>query len=177
MEPLDQSQIAAYIRKRLSDHHVEEDKIVIFCDKVANNLLFVGRARFTAFVIDEYLRCKDMDLAIQRFTLALGDLENPMFPFRFIKEDLENGIASFQKRIFSGMSLEQLIIDGLVQFLMYGEADLHVKSTEASAMIHYGLGFAEIRNKGIVTVKISGLAVIESLRCFFFPLTTGSGHK
>jgi hypothetical protein len=104
---------------------------------------------------------------MKTFTSAISDTDNPMYPLRFLREDIKNGVSSFT---FSKKSFEEQIITALVQFMMTGEAKLLVEDADASDVIKYGLGFPQVRKNTIHIVKITELAVIECLR-YFVPLS------
>jgi len=162
-QPLNKEQTEQYIKFILSEHSIEPAFITGVVDLIANNELFLGRGRFVAFLLETYLADKDIDLAISEFISALGNPNSPYFPLKFYKEDLEQNRLSIVK-VIGGMTFGSIVRDGLIQYMMTGNASLHLNGQVASDAVRYGIGFCTIEEGIIRTVQIEEVAVIECLR-------------
>jgi hypothetical protein len=90
LKPLTASQVAAYSRKMLADSHIAQADIDTFVQIVSAFPQCHGRARFIAFIIEQFLDCGDVELALSRFTLAVSDVDNTLCPLRLRREDLQS---------------------------------------------------------------------------------------
>ena len=162
-QPLSKEQTEQYITFILSEHSITPEAIAGVVDLIANNKLFLGRGRFIAFLLENYLVDKDIDLALSKFISALGDPKSHYFPLKFYKEDLQHNRSSFDK-VIGGSTLGSIVCDGLIQYMLKGHASLYLDEQATSDAVRYGIGFCTIEGGVIRTVEMKELAVIECLR-------------
>ncbi|KAJ3356663.1 hypothetical protein HDU83_000525 [Entophlyctis luteolus] len=151
LEPLDKSKVVTYIRNVLTGRNFGDDQIKQVVDLISENPLFHGRGRFVAFILDCILGGHPVDLAISKFIRALSRPDSAAFPLRFYAEDIQLGRCSF--KTFAGEALDTIVRQGLIRYLMTGEAVLDVRSDR----IRHGA----IRSW---SVQLKELAVVECLR-------------
>ncbi|KAJ3377758.1 hypothetical protein HDU84_008248 [Entophlyctis sp. JEL0112] len=163
LEPLDKSKVVTYIRNVLTGRNFGDDQIKQVVDLISENPLFHGRGRFVAFILDCILGGHPVDLAISKFIRALSRPDSAAFPLRFYAEDIQLGRCSF--KTFAGEALDTIVRQGLIRYLMTGEAVLDVTGQIASDMVQYGLGFCCVDSFGLIqSVQLKELAVVECLR-------------
>jgi hypothetical protein len=93
----------------------------------------------------------------------LGNPNSSYFPLKFYKEDLEQNRLSIVK-VIGGRTFGSIVCDGLIQYMVTGNASLHLNGQAASDAVRYGIGFCTIDEGIIRTVEIKEVAVIECLR-------------
>ncbi|KAJ3345434.1 hypothetical protein HDU83_004094 [Entophlyctis luteolus] len=149
LEPLDKSKVVTYIRKVLTGRNFSDDQVKEVVDMISENLLFHGRGQFVAFVLDCILWGHPVDLTVSEFIRALSRPDSAPFPLRFYAKDIELGRASFKN--FAGEeTLDAIVRQGLIWYLMTGEAVLDVKDQIASDMVQYSLGFCSVDSFGFI---------------------------
>ena len=162
--PLTKQQVVDYTRTVLSEFGTDEDQVESIVEKMSLFELCHGRARFTAYIIDGFLKSRDIDLSIAEFVSTLSDVDSPGFPIRFLIRDIK-GIRN--ERTIGRKTLFTIICDGLIEFIKNGRAILMVSSEDAATAINYGLGFGVHEENGPCnSVEMTELAVIECLRYF-----------
>ncbi len=133
-----------------------------------------GRGRFIAFLLDSFLQDPDHDvhLAISKFVVGLTDVNSQVFSMRFYREDQRMGL----NRVAGNDTLNRIFCEGLIQYMMNGEASLSLTNGDVSIAIQCGLGFCEIIHENVIIfVDIKELAVIDCLRSLI-PFRDVIGH-
>jgi hypothetical protein len=128
-----------------------------------------GRPRFVAYILESYIKSKDIDLSIGEFVSGITNVEGHMFPLRFFKDDLKSNTISLN-RIISRSTLGDILRDGLLSLVLKGKLVLTVTDEDGAAAIRYGLGFGGVTEGILGAVEINELAVMECLR-FFVPFS------
>jgi len=162
--PLSKKDIEIYAAQFLQEHHVPEVDYIV--SRISAFELCHGRPRFVAYILNRYIKSKDIDVAIGEFVSGISDVGGQIFPLRFLKRDLDNNIRSLDKRIISGDTLGRVIRDGLFEFILKGKFRLIVSNEDGAAAIQYGLGFADMSDRIIMEIDVQELAVVECLRYF-----------
>jgi len=85
------------------------------------------------------------------------------FHWLFFKRDLDNNEESL-KRVVGSSTLYDIICEGLIHFIMFGETKLTVSGQEAANVIRYGIGFGVIVDNTLNEIKLTEPAIFESLR-------------
>ncbi|KAJ3231478.1 hypothetical protein HDU78_007704 [Chytriomyces hyalinus] len=162
--PLDKDAIAAYSRLILSEHNIDASDIDKFVDLVSSFKLCHGRARFIAFILDSFVKNNDMEIAISEFVSGLANGDGDLFPLKFFRRDLNNGLMSFSK-VVRGDTLGRLLRERIIEYMMSGKAKLFVREQVASDAVRYGLGFPKVTEGSIYAVELVEDAIFECLRC------------
>jgi hypothetical protein len=161
--PLSKSQVESYAAQFLKDQQVEEaDEIV---SRISAFELCHGRPRFVAYILDGYMKSKNIDFSIGEFIAGISAVDGQIFPLRFLIRDMESNTIS-HNRIISGSTLGDTICDGLLSLVLRGKLVLTVTDEDGAAAIRYGLGFGGVTEAMLRAVEINELAVIECLRVF-----------
>jgi hypothetical protein len=160
---LSREDIEKYASQFLQEHQVlEVDKIV---SRISSFNLCHGRPRFVAYILDGYMKSKDIDVSIGEFVSGISTVDGQIFPLRFFKRDLDNDTRSLD-RVISGDTLGRIICNGLLEVILNGKLQFTVDDEEGTAAIQYGLGFGEVRGGILKQIEIQELAVVECLRYF-----------
>ena len=152
--PLKEDQVGSYTEKVLKDHGIAENIIEEFVSNVKGFRLCHGRARFIAFIIEEFLETEnkdldDIDYAITRFIEGITDKNRSVFPLRYLKESGDG----WGKVVGTGVSqrtLGSLVTDAVSNYILKNEAVVNLRDTDAALAIQFGLGFGKI-TKGVFT--------------------------
>ncbi|KAJ3317586.1 hypothetical protein HDV06_001377 [Boothiomyces sp. JEL0866] len=160
---LSREDIEIYAYQFLQEHQIlEVDDIV---SRISAFELCHGRPRFVAFILDRYMKSRDIDVAIGEFVSGIATVDGLIFPLRFFKRDLDNNIRSLDRTI-SGDTLGRVIREGLLEVILKGRLRFRVTEDDGAAAIRYGLGFGEVRYGILKRIDIQELAVVECLRYF-----------
>jgi hypothetical protein len=170
LEPLDKSQVAEYSRLVLQDNGLESDLIGQFVESVTLLDLCHGRARFIAFILDSFLKTKNIEHALNTFKTELRNVHGALFPLKFYRRDLIQSPKSYLGLTFC-RHWKQQILDGMLQFINTGKAVLNIYGQDASDGVRMGLGFCKVNNNAISSVEMVEPGVIYCLR-FFIPFST-----
>ncbi|KAJ2986264.1 hypothetical protein HDV02_006784, partial [Globomyces sp. JEL0801] len=162
--PLSKSQVESFAAQFLEDQKVDgADEIV---SRISAFELCHGRPRFVAYILDGYMKSKDIDFSISEFIYGISNVDGGIFPLRLFKSDLKDGNSPLN-RVISGSTLGDIIRKGLLSLLLKGTFLISIDDDEVGqAAIRYGLGFGETNDEMLYTVEINELAVMESLRVF-----------
>ncbi|KAI8897303.1 hypothetical protein BC833DRAFT_615154 [Globomyces pollinis-pini] len=159
--PMSRSDIEIYATQFLQEHQVlEVDEIV---SRISAFSLCHGRAGFVAYILDGYLKSKDIDVSIGEFVSVISNVEGSLFPLKFLKRDLDNNVRSLD-RLVEGDEYGRVRPDGLLDLILEGKLHFRVTGDYAAAGIRYGLGFAEVFDGVLIQIEIEELAVVECLR-------------
>jgi hypothetical protein len=166
--PLTKDQATDYARFVLQEHKVVDVESIV--KRISDFDLCHGRARFVAFIVDGYLKSKDIDQAFAAFIEGISNVNSHMFPLRFLKRDIDRNGPGLN-RIVGNDTLSSIIRNGILDFIISGKARLHMKEQDAADTIQYGLGFGEVSWNAIVNVRLEELAIVECLR-YLIPFDT-----
>ncbi|OAJ39310.1 hypothetical protein BDEG_23171 [Batrachochytrium dendrobatidis JEL423] len=162
--PLTKLEVEQYARQFLQDHQVNQLDAIV--SRISDFELCHGRPRFVSYILDAYMKSNDIDAAIGKFITGISDVDGQIFPLRFLKDDLDGGIRSFD-RVIDGDTLSRIIRDAFLDAIWKGEMQLNVTGNDGANAIRYGLGFGRDIAKANPSIEIQELAVIECLRYFF----------
>jgi hypothetical protein len=158
---LSKADIEVYAHQFLQEHEIPEvDEIV---SRISAFKLCHGRPRFVAYILDRYMESKDIDLAIGEFVSGISNVDGQIFPLRFLKRDLDNGIRSLDRPIAND-TLGKIIREGLLEVILNGNFRFAITHDNGVAAIQYGLGFGDVRDGILKRIDIQELAVVECLR-------------
>lgn len=160
---LSRSDIEEYANQFLQEHGIAEVEDIV--SRISAFELCHGRPRFVAFILDRYMKSKDIDLAIGEFVAGISTVDGQIFPLRFFKRDLDNNIRSLDRPI-AGDTLGRIIRDGLLEVILKGKLRFRTTDDEGAASIRYGLGFGDISGGILKEIEIQEQAVVECLRYF-----------
>ena len=160
---LSRKDIENYATQFLQEHQVSEVNYIV--SRISALELCHGRPRFVAFILDRYMKSKDIDLSIREFVSEITNVDGQIFPLRFFKRDLDNNTRSLDRHI-SRDTLGRVILDGLLEVILNGSLRLKVTEDDGAAAIRYGLGFGDVRSGIIKEIEIKEQAVVQCLRYF-----------
>ena len=161
--PLSKSEIESYVAQFLEYQQVAEADGIV--SRISAFGLCHGRPRFVAYILDGYMESNDIDVAIGEFILGLSEVDESIFPLRFLISDIENNICSFD-RIIDGDTLGSVIRNGLLDMILTGKLCCMVRNEDGAAAIRYGLGYGDVSGGILKQIVIQELAVVECLRYF-----------
>ncbi|KAJ8327526.1 hypothetical protein O5D80_004906 [Batrachochytrium dendrobatidis] len=162
--PLTKLEVEQYARQFLQDHQVNQLDAIV--SRISDFELCHGRPRFVSYILDAYMKSNDIDTAISKFITGISNINGQIFPLRFLKNDLDKGIRSFD-RVIDGDTLSRIIRDAFLDAIWEGKMQLKVADNDGANAIRYGLGFGQTVDGTISSIEIQELAVIECLRYFF----------
>ncbi|OAJ40838.1 hypothetical protein BDEG_24531 [Batrachochytrium dendrobatidis JEL423] len=162
--PLKKLEVEQYARQFLQDHQVDQLDAIV--SRISDFELCHGRPRFVSYILDAYMKSNDIDTAISKFITGISDVDGQIFPLRFLKDDLDKNIRSFD-RVIDGDTLSRIIRDAFLDAIWKGKMQLNVTGNDGADAIRYGLGFGRDIAKANPSIEIQELAVIECLRYFF----------
>ncbi|EGF78808.1 hypothetical protein BATDEDRAFT_26131 [Batrachochytrium dendrobatidis JAM81] len=158
-------EVEQYARQFLQDHQVNQVDAII--SRISDFELCHGRPCFISYILGTYMKSNDIDAAIGKFITGISNVDGQIFPLRFLKNDLDKNIRSFDK-VIAGDTLSGPICDAFIDAIWKGKMHLKVTDNDGANAILYGLGFGQTVNGTISSIEIQELAVIECL-CYFFP--------
>lgn len=161
--PLSKSEVVKYAKNFLEGHRVDQMDMIL--ETISNFTLCHGRPRFIAYILERYIKERDIELVIGGFVENISNVNSQLFPLRFFKDDF-NTNKNPLTRIIAVDTLERLITDGLLDFIISGRLHLNLSNNEAAAAILYGFGFAQVDHGTITGVTINEVAIVECLRPF-----------
>ena len=164
---LSRVEIERYATQFLQEHHVLEVNEIV--SRISKFELCHGRPRFLAYVLDEYMKSRDIDIAIGKFISGISSVDGQIFPLRFLKRDLDNNNNSLH-RVIGNDTLLRIIRDALLDAVWKGQVKFDLADEFGAAAIRYGLGFGEVTDGLLHSIEIQELAVIECLR-YLFPFS------
>lgn len=159
--PLSKNEVESYARSFLSAHNVANVELIV--SRLSSFTLCHGRPRFVAYILDSYMQCKNIDVAISSFISGISVVGSDVFPLKFLKKDIDNGRCSLVE-VIDGDTLGSLIRDGLLRFIKKGELKFVIREQVAADAIRYGLGFGDCTDGILSSVTLKEAAVIECLR-------------
>ena len=162
-QPLSRAEIERYATQFLQEHHVLEVNEIV--SRISKFELYHGRPRFLAYILDEYMKSKDIDIAFGEFITGISSVGGQIFPLRFLKRDLDNNVRSLD-RLIAGDTLGRLIHDGLLEVMINGALRIIVTDNDGAAAIRYGLGFGALSGETLKIIDLQEQAVVECLRYF-----------
>jgi hypothetical protein len=162
-KPLDGTLIRDYARSVLLDHQIEDIDAVV--ELIGQFDMCHGRPRFVAWILEDYLVSKNIDLTIARFLAAITNVRSSAFPLRFFRDDLEANRISLS-RVIGKQTLLDILTDGVLEFITIGAGILKIKYAAAADSVRFGLGYVELQDNVIIGLKILEPAVIECLHRF-----------
>jgi hypothetical protein len=160
---LSRADIEVYAYQFLQEHEIPEVDYII--SRISAFELCHGRPRFVAFILDRYMKSKNIDVAIGEFVSGISTVDGQIFPLRFLKRDHDNKIRSFDTPI-AGDTLGRIIRDGLLEVILKGKFRFRITDDNGAAAIRYGLGFGDVSGGILKEIEIQEQAVVECLRCF-----------
>ncbi|EGF79670.1 hypothetical protein BATDEDRAFT_25363 [Batrachochytrium dendrobatidis JAM81] len=158
-------EVEQYVRQFLQDHQVNQLDAIV--SRISAFELCHGRPCFISYILGTYMKSNDIDAAIGKFITGISNVDGQIFPLRFLKNDLDEGIRSFDK-VIAGDNLSGPICDAFIDAIWKGKMYLNVTGNDGATAIRYGLGFGQTVNGTISSIEIQELAVIECL-CYFLP--------
>ncbi|KAJ8323347.1 hypothetical protein O5D80_008101 [Batrachochytrium dendrobatidis] len=163
--PLTKLEVEQYVRQFLQDHQVDQVDAIV--SRISDFELCHGRPCFISYILGTYMESNDIDAAISKFITGISNVDGQIFPLRFLKNDLDKGIRSFD-RVIAGDTLSGPICDAFIDAIWKGKMQLKVTGNDGADAIRYGLGFGQTVDGTISSIEIQELAVIECL-CYFLP--------
>ncbi|OAJ38811.1 hypothetical protein BDEG_22715 [Batrachochytrium dendrobatidis JEL423] len=161
--PLTKLEVEQYVRQFLQDHQVDQLDAVV--SRISDFELCHGRPCFISYILGTYMKSNDIDTAIGIFITGISNVDGQIFPLRFLKNDLDKNIRSFDK-VIAGDNLSGPICDAFIDAIWKGKMHLKVTDNDGANAIRYGLGFGQTIDGTISFIEIQELAVIECLRYF-----------
>ncbi|OAJ39370.1 hypothetical protein BDEG_23223 [Batrachochytrium dendrobatidis JEL423] len=158
-------EVEQYARQFLQDHQVDQLDAIV--SRISDFELCHGRPCSISYILGTYMKSNDIDTAISKFITGISNVDGQIFPLRFLKNDLDEGIRSFDK-VIAGDNLSGPICDAFIDAIWKGKMYLKVTDNDGATAILYGLGFGQTVDGTISSIEIQELAVIECL-CYFFP--------
>ncbi|KAI3635767.1 hypothetical protein MIR68_006405 [Amoeboaphelidium protococcarum] len=168
-KPLSQHEVKYYARWYLNYHRCDNVESVV--QRVGDFRLCHGRARFIAFILDEYLRLQDIDQVLAAFMLGITQVESPTFPLKYFVQDMKAQRDPLIRHL-GNETMYSLLSNALFSYVLTGRARMILQQSEMSEIVRCGLGFVVSGQLGPVTsVDILEDAVIECLR-YFIPFSS-----
>ncbi|RKP20084.1 hypothetical protein ROZALSC1DRAFT_13153 [Rozella allomycis CSF55] len=159
--PLTKAEVVEYARFVLQERRVEDCEAIV--QRISDFNLCHGRARFVAFILDQYKKWGNIECAIAAFIEGVTNVNCSIFPLAFLKRDIDKN-GQWLNRVVGNDTISRIIRNGMLDFIMFGQAFLQLQGQDASDAILYGLGFGEVSNNTIDGVRIDELAIMECLR-------------
>ncbi|KAK5670240.1 hypothetical protein QVD99_003255 [Batrachochytrium dendrobatidis] len=91
--PLTKLEVEQYVRQFLQDHQVDQVDAIV--SRISDFELCHGRPCFISYILGTYMESNDIDAAISKFITGISNVNGQIFPLRFLKNDLDEGIRSF----------------------------------------------------------------------------------
>lgn len=159
---LSKEAVETYAREFLSEHQVLEVEDIV--SKLSAMELCHGRPRFVAYILDEFMKSRDIDFAMAKFVDGISNVDSQVFPLRFFKHDLDLNFNSFE-RVIDGDTMLRLVRDALIKAIWTGKFKIQVNEFTGVEVVRYGIGFALVDSGVLKFVELQEVAVIECLRC------------
>ncbi|EGF80545.1 hypothetical protein BATDEDRAFT_35163 [Batrachochytrium dendrobatidis JAM81] len=127
--PLKKLEVEQYARQFLQDHQVDQLDAIV--SRISDFELCHGRPRFVSYILDAYMKSNDIDTAISKFITGISDVDGQIFPLRFLKDDLDKNIRSFD-RVIDGDTLSRIIRDAFLDAIWKGKMQLNVTGNDVA---------------------------------------------
>ncbi|KAK5672740.1 hypothetical protein QVD99_000241 [Batrachochytrium dendrobatidis] len=86
-------EVEQYARQFLQDHQVNQVDAIV--SRISDFELCHGRPCFISYILGTYMESNDIDAAISKFITGISNVDGQIFPLRFLKNDLDKNIRSF----------------------------------------------------------------------------------
>ncbi|KAI3633320.1 hypothetical protein MIR68_008267 [Amoeboaphelidium protococcarum] len=168
-KPLSQHEVKSYARWYLNYHRCDNVESVV--QRVGDFKLCHGRARFIAYILDEYLRLQDIEQVLAAFMSGITQVESPIFPLNYFVQIMKAEKDPLMRHL-GNETMYSLLSNALFSYVLIGRARMILQQSEVSEIVRCGLGFVVSGQLGSLTsVDILEDAVIECLR-YFIPFSS-----
>jgi hypothetical protein len=164
IKPLTEEQVRKYCllicTKRLTMSEEDANELAgIVC---VNPLCAGGRARTTAFVLDQIINGKNVNDALESLNAIIINPSHASFPIRNWESKKDTTIG--HQTYFA------MVLHALVSYLQGKEAVIYLPENNMADLINIGLGFCKLNESYPPGVVLSELLVAQALFALFEPL-------
>jgi hypothetical protein len=165
LKPLQRDEVIMYARTILEEHTIPEAEIENVCTSIGNFEHCFGRARFSAWFLEQYLSIRDVDKCIDKFMKEIVNVNSQIFPLRFLKDSTRRD-NSVLNRAMDGEFLSSVLERCIVNYIIYGDGSATLNSDNALLAVRFGIGFCKFDNGVHWKLTICEPAVLHCIREF-----------